>query len=386
MGSRLKQVNDITSGGSVEKNSKFVDRILNASGETAGRTSFFEVPLEEITPRSINQFRQSRIEKLAKSIRNTNNRLIHPITLVKASDLPKDSEVLQAYEKKGIDVSQIKYIIVSGERRYRAFLLLQKEEQDKLKGKSGRSALALGAANPFDTITACILTPAEAKNESVFYEDSNIESRQLTPIEAILHIKDAVADVTSPEEMRAALIEMNGGSEEGIPKADAEIKKKFRTDKYCAYCLETDLGIEGVSESTIRNHLSILNNCSEKIIDALVAGHYPIREAKQITKYPKETQEELLSLWEKDADAYRKKIENLKNPADVKEKRVSRIDARKQLAAFGGKNKKGMDVLKNISEKLGAYDKEKMNAGISELEKLIQQMDKVIEKTIEDLK
>lgn len=386
MGSRLKQVNDITSGGSVEKNSKFVDRILNASGETAGRTSFFEVPLEEITPRSINQFRQSRIEKLAKSIRNTNNRLIHPITLVKASDLPKDSDVLQAYEKKGIDVSQLKYIIVSGERRYRAFLLLQKEEQDKLKGKSGRSALALGAANPFDTITACILTPAEAKNESVFYEDSNIESRQLTPIEAILHIKDAVADVTSPEEMRAALIEMNGGSEEGIPKADAEIKKKFRTDKYCAYCLETDLGIEGVSESTIRNHLSILNNCSEKIIDALVAGQYPIREAKQITKYPKETQEELLSLWEKDADAYRKKIEKCKNPADVKEKRVSRIDARKQLAAFGGKNKKGMNALKSISEKLGAYDKEKMNAGITELEKLIQQMDKVIEKTIEDLK
>lgn len=386
MGSRLKQVNDITSGGSVEKNSKFVDRILNASGETAGRTSFFEVPLEEITPRSINQFRQSRIEKLAKSIRNTNNRLIHPITLVKASDLPKDSDVLQAYEKKGIDVSQLKYIIVSGERRYRAFLLLQKEEQDKLKGKSGRSALALGATNPFDTITACILTPAEAKNESVFYEDSNIESRQLTPIEAILHIKDAVADVTSPEEMRAALIEMNGGSEEGIPKADAEIKKKFRTDKYCAYCLETDLGIEGVSESTIRNHLSILNNCSEKIIDTLVAGQYPIREAKQITKYPKETQEELLSLWEKDADAYRKKIENLKNPADVKEKRVSRIDARKQLAAFGGKNKKGMNALKSISEKLGAYDKEKMNAGITELEKLIQQMDKVIEKTIEDLK
>ena len=146
---------------------------------------------------------------LAKSIRNTNNRLIHPITLVKASDLPKDSDVLQAYEKKGIDVSQLKYIIVSGEGRHRAFLLLQKEEQDKLKGKSGRSALALGAANPFDTITACILTPAEAKNASVFYEDSNIESRQLTPIEAILHIKDAVADVTSPEEMRAALIEMN---------------------------------------------------------------------------------------------------------------------------------------------------------------------------------
>ena len=109
MSSKLKVVNEITSGGSIEKNSKFVDRILNVGGgEMAGRTNFYEVPLDEITPRSINQFRQSRIEKLAKSIRNTNNRLIHPITLVRASDLPKDSEVLLGYEKKGIDESTIK--------------------------------------------------------------------------------------------------------------------------------------------------------------------------------------------------------------------------------------------------------------------------------------
>ena len=96
MGSKLKMVNDITTGGSFEKNSKFVDRLLNSEGETDGRTAFFEIPLEDITPRSVNQFRQSRIEKLAKSIRNTNNRLIHPITVVKAEDLPKDSEILAA--------------------------------------------------------------------------------------------------------------------------------------------------------------------------------------------------------------------------------------------------------------------------------------------------
>lgn len=386
MGYKLKPVNDITSGGSFERNSKFVDRILNVDGEMSGRTAFYEIPLDEITPRSINKYRQSRIDRLAASIRNTNNRLIHPITVVKAADLPKDSEVLLAYEKNGVDVSTIKYIIVSGERRYRAFQLLREEEQAKASEKSGRAALGLGGATPFDTITACILTPAEAQNESAFYEDSNVESRQLTPIEAILHVRDAVSDVTSPEEKRAALIEMNGGSEEGIPKSDAEIKKKFRADKYCAYRLESDLGIEGVSESTIRNHLAIINNCTEKVVDALIAGDFTIKEALKITKFTVQQQEELLNLWIKNKALYEKKLQELKNPADSKVKRVSRIDAKKQLLAFDIKNKKGVEMLKTLSKELGAYDKEKLDSGIKEIEKLTQKMSEIIEKTVAELK
>lgn len=384
MASKLKQVNDITSGGGVERNSKFVNKLLNMDGETDGRTAFNEIPLEDITPRSVNKFRQSRIDKLAKSIRNTNNRLIHPITVVRASDLPKDSEVLKAYENKGIDISSFKYIIVSGERRYRAFLQLREEEEAAVNEKLSKGILS--ASNPFRTITANILTPAEAKNENVFYEDSNIEARQLTPIEAILHIKDAISEVTSPEEMRAALIEMNGGSEEGVPKSDVEIKKKFRTDKYCAYCLETDLGIEGVSESTIRNHLAILNNCPEKVVDALIDGSYTIREAKSITKYPKEVQEELLDLWRKDKELYAKKINELKNPSAIGKKRYTRMDAKKQLKSYSEKNEKGMRDLKDIAEKLGAYDKEVLDKGIAEIEKHVQKIDEIIAKTLSYLK
>lgn len=384
MASKLKQVNDITSGGTVERNSKFVNMLLNMDGETDGRTAFNEIPLEDITPRSVNKFRQSRIDKLAKSIRNTNNRLIHPITVVRASDLPKDSEVLKAYENKGIDISSFKYIIVSGERRYRAFLQLREEEEAAVNEKLSKGILS--ASNPFKTITANILTPAEAKNENVFYEDSNIEARQLTPIEAILHVKDAISEVTSPEEMRVALIEMNGGSEEGIPKSDVEIKKKFRADKYCAYCLETDLGIEGVSESTIRNHLSILNNCPEKVVDALIDGSYTIREAKSITKYPKEVQEELLDLWRKDKELYAKKMNELKNPSAIGKKRYTRMDAKKQLKAYSEKNEKGMRDLKDIAEKLGAYDKEVLDQGIAEIEKHVQKIDEIIAKTLSYLK
>ena len=386
---RLKQVNDITSGGNAEKNSKFIGRVMNDHGTAEGRTKFIEVPLEEITPRSINMYRQSRIEKLAKSIRNTNNRLIHPITLVRAADLPKENEMLQTFAHKGVDINQIKYIIVSGERRYRAFCLLRQEEKEKQKVKSGKSILGLDDINPFDTITACVLTPAEAKKEEIFYEDSNIESRQLTPIEAILHVKDVINEVTSPEEMRTALIEMNGGSEEGIPKAASEIKKKFRADKYCAYCLEKDLGIESVPPATIRGHLSILNNCSPKIVESLVAGTFPIREAKAITKFPKEIQEELLTLWESNIDSYRTKYNSLNNKGTTKEKRVSRIDARKQLKqmiAISKKYSKEMETLRTIAEQLGAFDREKLDSHISEYEKIVLQIEEITQKAIEDMK
>lgn len=384
MGSRVRQVNDVTMGGFPQRDSKFVNRLLNATGESAGRITFIEVPLEDITPRSINQFRQNRIEKLAKSIRNTNNRLIHPITLVKASDLPKNSDILAAYERKGIDIAGIKYIIVSGERRFRAFKFLKEEEQPRVDEEKEKGVL--GVYNPFDTITANVLSYEEAQNENVFYEDSNIQSRQLTPVEAILHVKDVVTEVTSPEEMRNALIEMNGGSEEGIPKSDAEIKKKFRTDRYCAYCLETDLGIEGVSESTIRNHLSILNNCSEKIVDALIAGTYTIREAKGITKFSHEQQEELLDLWIKDKSLYTEKLNELKNPGKVNKKRVTRIDARKRLLSYADKNEKELAALKLITEKLGEYDKEILKEGVEEIEKHAQMIDEIIKKTLENLK
>ena len=49
-------------------------------------------------------------------------------------------------------------------------------------------------------------------------EDSNLEARQLSPLEAILHIQTALSEVQTPEQKRAALIEMAGGDDSGIPE------------------------------------------------------------------------------------------------------------------------------------------------------------------------
>ena len=87
----------------------------------ASRVAYEEIDVNRITPRSINRYKQNRIDRLAKSIHNTNDRLIHPIVLVRAQDLPADSEVIEQFRAKGVDPKILDYIIVSGERRFRAW-------------------------------------------------------------------------------------------------------------------------------------------------------------------------------------------------------------------------------------------------------------------------
>lgn len=148
---------------------------------------FQQIPIDQITPRSINKYAQTRIDRLAKSIKATNNRLIHPITIVRVEDLSEESDVIQKFKNQGVDISTLKYILVSGERRFRAWQLLREEEKEKLEG-------TIGLINKFDTITANVLTREEAKKEEVFYDDSNIESRQLTSTEAMTIIKKALVE------------------------------------------------------------------------------------------------------------------------------------------------------------------------------------------------
>ena len=61
-------------------NSNIVNAIFgNDRSEVNSRTFFEEINVDDITPRAINQYSQSRIARLAKSIKSTNGRLIHPI-------------------------------------------------------------------------------------------------------------------------------------------------------------------------------------------------------------------------------------------------------------------------------------------------------------------
>ncbi len=272
-------------------------RRLFDEGEPEGgtRLHFQDIPLEEITPRPVNRYAQNRIDRLANSIRKTGNRLINPITLVAVRDLPRDANgahpLLTAYFEKGIiqDESQLHYIIVAGERRYRAFCKLRDEENAKPHYP--------GYENPFHSITANVLTELEAENEAVFYEDSNTESRQLNAGERMRLFEAALSEVDTDEKKQAALLEMErSGFSPGfpIPENPYEAAKKFRKDKFCAYYINAELGVEDYKESTARTYCAVMSQWCDPVREALYDGKIQFQDCRSIVRYKTAAQQEAL--------------------------------------------------------------------------------------------
>lgn len=337
------------------------------------RVLYEDIAVERITPRSINRYKQNRIDRLARSIKNTNNRLIHPIVVVRAADLPEDHEVIQKFKEQGVDVSKLDYILVAGERRYRAWMKLREEESKRIAGQ-------LGMVNRFDFITANVLTKKEAKNERAFFEDSNLESRQLTPLEGILHIQDALTEVDTPEKKREALIEMNGGSAENIPEDPEAAAKKFNTANYCEYYLSAELGIEGWSKSTIKTYLSVVNNCCEEVKDAIIAGTYSAGAAREITGFTEEEQRELLGLWTAgNQDGYKQRMKEITASKKQTHKtlRYTHRDAQKQLSVIAKKVAKERKELKFICDNLGGADKENALKALKRIDGFLNDVEKL---------
>ena len=158
--SSIYDINAVGNNLQERTNSNIVNAIFGTDrNETNSRMMFEEINVDDITPRAINQYSQSRITRLANSIKSTNGRLIHPIILVRPQDLPANHEVLQKFKDQGKNIEEIKYILVAGERRLRAWKMNREEEQARIDQQG------LIQSNSYDTITANILTKEEAQNE-----------------------------------------------------------------------------------------------------------------------------------------------------------------------------------------------------------------------------
>ncbi len=359
--------------------SKIVDMVFDGSDaatnhEMSPSSRFANIPIEEITPRSVNKYKQNRIDRLAKSIRNTNNRLIHPIVVVDINDLPADSEVITKFKEQGTDISALKYIIVAGERRYHAWLKLREDEEDNPNRKYYEP-------NPFDTITANILTRQEAQNENAFFEDSNIETRQLTPLEGILHIQDALSEVSTDKDKREALIEMNGGSSEGIPDDPTAAARRFNQAKYCEYYLSAELGIEGWSLSTIKTYLSVVNNCCEEVIDAIISGEFSAGAARPLPSLTTDEQKEALKVYKDEGplkynEFVSEIIESKKAPKKVV--RYNHKDAQKEIKNAIRKIRKEKDNIEKIAKLLGGDDKVATQKAVSKVSSLLNELEKIV--------
>ncbi|GEM_PF-1808648 len=392
----------------------------NNADSMQSSVEFENVMLENIRPRSINKYSQTRIRRLAKSIRDTNNRLINPITLVDIRNLPINGDVIKKFIAEGeakvnevdnasgetvreIKLSELddaverrnrqiadnmakgeksrfatrlvldtglKYIIVAGERRYRAFLLLRDEENEKPH--------EAGWINPFLTITANILTPQEAKNEAVFYEESNTQSRQLTPEEAMRHFETAVKQVDSDDSKYAMLLEMERAGvsfRAPIPDDLKSAVKMFRMPAYCVYYLETELGIQGWTESSVKGYLTVLNNSCDEVKDAVFATQYSLREAKSITKFDYEVQRSLLALWlSGDIMAYRKQIDKLNSAAAKPVKRTTNNSAGRNIDKIVKSIKDDIDLVKQDEKSLKGEPRQMLIDAIDKCERLAAEL------------
>ena len=347
----------------------------NVSDTYESKSTYVDVDVSRITPRSINQYSQGRIDRLARSIHNTNDRLIHPIVVVRACDLPETHEVIRRFRERGIDPAALDLVIVAGERRYRAWMSLREKANRELAGR-------IGMVNPFDTITVNILTATEALNERAYYEDSNMEARQLTPLEGILHIRAALEEVQTNAQKREALVEMNSGSEEGIPADEDVAARKFNTANYCLYYLASELGIEGWSLSTVKAYLAVVNKCPTEVIDAVIAGQYRATQARETTDLSHAQQLELLRLWQEGKrEEYRALLDGIRaaqkqGSATV---RYTYRDAKRQLDSLTGKLRKERKELKSIADKLGAEDKAVALRAVREIDSFIKKIESVCE-------
>ena len=81
--------------------SNIINQIFEGSDSPNSDTKvkYVDINVDDITPRSINNYSQTRIEKLAKSIQNTGNRMIHPIVVVEAKNLDPDSPVIAKFKE-----------------------------------------------------------------------------------------------------------------------------------------------------------------------------------------------------------------------------------------------------------------------------------------------
>lgn len=322
------------------------------------------IELERITPRSINEYGQTRIEKLAKSIEMTNRTLIHPIVVVRPNNLPEDSKVLAKYIEQGINIDKLEFIIVAGERRYRAF----KFNYDKWEKEYP------GSNNPYAKIPARVLSKKEAKNEEIYYKDSNDQARQLTPLEAILHIKSIIVDIKTNEDKKKAVVEMFG--EKYSLFSDDEAAKKFRMDKYAIFVLERDYGIVGWSESTVRNFIRVVTYCDEKILQAVLDGKFPHTEARKICNLPHETQINLLNIYLRNPNAYFNEMSE--RDSEKKEKKgYSSIDVKKEIRKISKTLDASKDKIKYIKDFLPSTDIETVEKILTLINNLQSDLDEL---------
>ena len=232
---------------------------MMAATPRQSKRTVYDIPIDQIQPRAINDYSIRGIEELAGSIEKIG--LQQPV-IVRQN--PGEGK---------------KYILVAGERRYNAMLYNQhkfEKECDYVKAKL------------FTTIDAIILSDEEMENEKAIYADTNDYSRQITNYERILRMEPDAIDMQK-ESWQKKYVEKIYGPEKLEDFDSGKLKLKGNINEKCQYivkCLlekEPDLDI---SEKTVRNYLAFISRTCDTLRMAILKGTISLRDARELSWLP----------------------------------------------------------------------------------------------------
>lgn len=211
----------------------------------------FDIPIDDIQPRAVNNYSIFGIEELAGSIERTG--LQQPIVVKENSG------------------SGAKYVIVAGERRYTAMKYLR----DKYQKENNVVKTDL-----FGTISGFILTGDDEDKEDAIYHDTNDYSRQLTNFERILRLDPDMIDMSKESWQEKYLTLCNPDKLEDWKNGKFECKGNIqeKCEYICAMITSTDPNVD-ISIKTVRNYLTFIERCGDDLKYAIMKGVIPLRTA-----------------------------------------------------------------------------------------------------------
>ncbi|MBR0419585.1 MAG: ParB N-terminal domain-containing protein [Erysipelotrichaceae bacterium] len=226
-----------------------------------------QIPLKMIKPREVNEYSKGKIAELAQSIKDA-GMLINPITVYVNPD--KTDKIHR-------------YIISSGERRFRAYsMLLSEAKKNKDKESIDR----------YSRIPAHILSADEQSREEVIYRVANDTARQEGVYERIvrLHLN---SDTFKDLEKRKEYVLMEYG-EEGLKRyEEGTLTPKFNLAdlrKYGAKLFARQYPESEISSGTIEKYVLYVYNSSKELIDAVLDDKVSLRDGIRMSGLEKETQ------------------------------------------------------------------------------------------------
>lgn len=233
-----------------------------------------EIPLNLIKSRSVNNYIISDVEALAASIEKAG----------------QWQEIVVRVDR---DSAEEAYICVAGHRRMAAFNYLRNKYLEKYGDENHKMVLL------YSYIRARVMTAEEEKMEELVYDDTNSMTRIPTVFEALLRFDLDSIDLEK-EEVRDDFIKLVYGEDKLKSYLAGEIKIKLnQTSKlqYLQKLIEQNFPTMNASTGTIKIYYNMIQGSCSELIDAVLAGTIPLREALSFSRQSREEQLKLISAY-----------------------------------------------------------------------------------------